>query len=41
MVVPNSVGGDTSGVQIPFTINNAGERVKFHGELEGKEQSND
>ncbi len=28
MVVPNSVGGDTSGVQIPFTINNAGERTK-------------
>lgn len=27
-VVPNSVGGDTSGVQIPFTIYNAGERVK-------------
>ena len=28
MVVPTSVGGDTSGVQIPFTIYNAGERVK-------------
>ena len=27
-VVPNSIGGDTSGVQIPFTIYNAGERVK-------------
>lgn len=27
-VVPNSVGGDTSGVQIPFTVYNAGERVK-------------
>lgn len=25
-VVPNSVGGDTSGVQIPFTIYNAGNR---------------
>lgn len=28
MVVPTSVGGDTSGVQIPFTIYNAGGRVK-------------
>lgn len=27
-VVPNSVGGDTSGVQIPFSVYNAGERVK-------------
>ena len=27
-VVPNSFGGDTSGVQIPFTVYNAGERVK-------------
>ena len=27
-VVPNSLGGDTSGVQIPFSIYNAGERVK-------------
>lgn len=26
-VVPNQVGGDTSGVQIPFTIYNAGNRV--------------
>lgn len=26
--IPNSFGGDTSGVQIPFTIYNAGERVK-------------
>lgn len=26
-VVPNLVGGDTSGVQIPFTIYNAGNRV--------------
>lgn len=25
-VVPNSVGGDTSGVQTPFTIHNAGNR---------------
>mgnify|MGYP004706089821 CR=1 FL=1 len=27
-VIPNSVGGDTSGVQIPFTVYNAGNRVK-------------
>lgn len=26
-VIPNSIGGDTSGVQIPFTIYNAGNRV--------------
>lgn len=26
-VIPNSFGGDTSGVQIPFTIYNAGNRV--------------
>lgn len=26
-VVPNSVGGDTSGVQLPFTVYNAGNRV--------------
>ena len=29
-VVPESVGGDTSGVQIPFTVYNAGNRVKGH-----------
>ena len=27
-VVPNSVGGDTSGVQTPFTVYKAGNRVK-------------
>lgn len=27
-VVPNSVGGDTSGVQIPFSVYNSGNRVK-------------
>lgn len=27
-VVPNSIGGDTSGVQIPFSVYSAGERVK-------------
>lgn len=28
VVVPNSIGGDTSGIQIPFTIYNRGNRVK-------------
>ena len=28
VVVPESIGGDTSGVQIPFTIHRAGNRVK-------------
>lgn len=27
-VVPNKVGGDTSGVQVPFTVYNAGNRKK-------------
>ena len=27
-VVPNNVGGDTSGVQVPFTVYNAGNRKK-------------
>ncbi len=27
-VVPNTIGGDTSGVQIPFSVYNAGERVR-------------
>jgi len=27
-VIPSSIGGDTSGVQIPFTIYNAGNRVE-------------
>lgn len=27
-IIPSSIGGDTSGVQIPFTVYNAGERVK-------------
>lgn len=27
-VVPNSIGGDTSGVQIPFTVYHAGNRVE-------------
>lgn len=36
VVVPNSFGGDTSGVQIPFTVYNAGERVKGNWNLETK-----
>ena len=27
-VIPSSLGGDTSGGQIPVTVNNAGNRVK-------------
>lgn len=27
-VIPTSYGGDTSGYQIPFTVNYVGERVK-------------
>jgi hypothetical protein len=27
-LIPNSIGGDTSGVQIPFTVYNLGNRVK-------------
>lgn len=36
VVVPNSIGGDTSGVQIPFTIYNAGNRVKGTFDLKTK-----
>lgn len=36
VVVPNSVGGDTSGVQIPYTIYNAGERVKGNWDVKSK-----
>jgi hypothetical protein len=35
-VVPNSIGGDTSGVQIPYTIYNAGNRVKGDWDVETK-----
>lgn len=35
-VIPNNVGGDTSGVQIPFTIYNAGERVKGNFDVKTK-----
>lgn len=36
LVVPNSVGGDTSGIQIPFTIHNCGNRVKGKFDLDSK-----
>ena len=35
-VVPSSIGGDTSGVQIPFTLYNAGERVKGNWDVTQK-----
>ena len=35
-VVPNSLGGDTSGVQIPFTVYKAGNRVKGTFDLTSK-----
>lgn len=35
-VVPESVGGDTTGVQIPFTIHRAGNRVKGTFDLSTK-----
>lgn len=35
-VVPESVGGDTSGVQIPFTIHRAGNRVKGTFDISAK-----
>ncbi len=35
-VVPNSYGGDTSGVQIPFTVYYAGNRVEGSFDLETK-----
>lgn len=35
-VIPNSMGGDTSGVQIPFTVYNAGNRVKGTFDLKTK-----
>lgn len=35
-VIPTSVGGDTSGVQTPFTIHNAGNRVKGTFDIESK-----
>lgn len=35
-VIPNSVGGDTSGVQIPFTVYSAGNRVAGTFDLKTK-----
>ena len=35
-VIPNTVGGDTSGVQVPFTIYNAGNRVSGTFDLSTK-----
>ena len=35
-VVPESVGGDTTGVQIPFTIHRSGNRVKGTFDLSNK-----
>lgn len=36
LVIPSSVGGDTSGVQIPFSIYNAGNRVEGTFDLSTK-----
>lgn len=35
-VIPNSVGGDTSGVQIPFSVYSAGNRVKGTWDMDTK-----
>lgn len=35
-VVPESIGGDTSGIQVPFTIHRAGNRVKGTFDLKTK-----
>ena len=35
-VIPDSVGGDTTGVQIPFTVYNAGNRVEGNFDLSTK-----
>jgi hypothetical protein len=36
LIIPTSYGGDTSGVQVPFTINYAGNRVKGTFDLASK-----
>lgn len=36
VVVPNSIGGDTSGIKIPFSINNNGNRVKGDFDIDTK-----
>lgn len=40
-IVPESVGGDTSGVQMPFTIHRAGNRVKGTFDLQTKKFTED
>lgn len=35
-VIPNSVGGDTTGIQVPFTIHNAGNRVAGNFDMSTK-----
>lgn len=40
-IVPESVGGDTSGVQLPFTIHRAGNRVKGTFDLQTKKFTED
>lgn len=35
-IVPNSVGGDTSGIQLPFTVYKAGNRVKGTFDISSK-----
>ncbi|MFQ7551175.1 MAG: hypothetical protein ACLRMZ_13695 [Blautia marasmi] len=35
-MIPDSVGGDTTGVQIPFTVYNAGNRVEGKFDLSTK-----
>lgn len=37
MIVPDSVGGDTTGIQIPFTVHRAGNRVKGTFNMSTKE----
>ena len=41
IVVPNSYGGDTSGVQVPFTVHFAGNRVEGNFDLETKKFTED
>lgn len=36
VIVPESIGGDTSGVQVPFTIHRAGNRVKGQFDISTK-----
>lgn len=40
-VIPNSTGGDTSGVQIPFTVYNTGNRVKGKWDIATKKFTTD